>query len=313
MPRYRIPIVALAGNAPIANASMQVRNRDTAAVQTVYVAETGGAVLTVAQQVSDAYGRFPGWTDAPQPLEATVTPPAGTGLAPWIEQWDASPAGPGDVVPPWLDAASLVPGANTVTLAMLVAAIKASGTATDADEAVRALGLTAGKAAPGVTVAEMLAVPRTVIQMAARHGALTAGAVKLLLPTHNNETTGANDRDLSNGYQGAFWLPAPPAITGKVAKLRLCADMIGNGAFAGVTTMIARLHAVTAAAGGLTLGTQIATATPINGTTPADGAPNHDEGAWVNHPAAGLYAVTVTPNANTPAMKSGARVELNYQ
>lgn len=116
MARVRIPIVALAGNAPIAGASMQVRNRDTAAVVPVYVSETGAAVLTAVQQVSDAFGRFPGWTDAPLPLEATVTPPGGSGLAPWVEAWDAAPAGPGDVAPPWIDLSTIVQGL-TSTLA----------------------------------------------------------------------------------------------------------------------------------------------------------------------------------------------------
>lgn len=107
MSRIRVPIVAIAGGAPVANASMQVRNRVTAAVVPVYAAETGATTLTVAQQVSDAFGRFPGWTDAPLKLEATVTPPGGSGFAPWIEAWDAAPAGTGDVTPPWLDLASV--------------------------------------------------------------------------------------------------------------------------------------------------------------------------------------------------------------
>jgi hypothetical protein len=100
MARVRIPVVAIAGNATLAGASMAIRNRDTSATIPVYAAETGATTLTLAQQVSDAFGRFPGWTDAWTPVEATITPPAGSGLAPWVEAWDAVPDDLPNVTPP---------------------------------------------------------------------------------------------------------------------------------------------------------------------------------------------------------------------
>lgn len=92
----RVKINAYAGGpdgAPIAGATLAVRDRITSAAKTVYAAESEAdlTALSVAQTVSDASGDFPGWTTRGS-LEGTVTYPAPTGLAPKLLRWEAYPA-----------------------------------------------------------------------------------------------------------------------------------------------------------------------------------------------------------------------------
>lgn len=101
--RVRIPLVVLGSDGrPLAGATMVVRDRITGTTDTVYAAETGGTTLTAPQQVSDAQGRLPGWTGRGR-KQATITPPPGSGLSPYVESWDAAPAGNDDVEADWID------------------------------------------------------------------------------------------------------------------------------------------------------------------------------------------------------------------
>jgi microcystin-dependent protein len=102
MARVRIPLVVLGPDGrPLAGATAAVRRRSDGQAVNVYAAETGGATLTAAQIVTDAGGIMAGWTDRGA-LEATITGPAGSGLAPYVVQWEALPAGDAAGESAWL-------------------------------------------------------------------------------------------------------------------------------------------------------------------------------------------------------------------
>ena len=92
MARVEIPTVVLdpATGSAIAGASVEVRNRTTGNLSTVYLAETGSTTVT-NPRVTDAYGRVNGWVErGPYQLEIS-----GSGLTTYIEYLDAVPASQG--------------------------------------------------------------------------------------------------------------------------------------------------------------------------------------------------------------------------
>lgn len=92
MARVEIPTVVLdpATGSAIAGASVEVRNRSTGNLSTVYLAETGSTTVT-NPRVTDAYGRVNGWVErGPYQLEIS-----GSGLTTYIEYLDAVPASQG--------------------------------------------------------------------------------------------------------------------------------------------------------------------------------------------------------------------------
>lgn len=102
MARVRIPLVVLGPDGrPLAGATAAVRRRSDGAAVNVYAAETGGTTLTPPQVISDDGGRVAGWTDRGS-LEATITGPSGSTLAPYIVAWEALPAADAAGEAPWL-------------------------------------------------------------------------------------------------------------------------------------------------------------------------------------------------------------------
>jgi hypothetical protein len=124
MARVRIPLVVLGPDGrPLAGATAAVRRRSDGAAVNVYAAETGGTTLTAAQIVTDAGGRMAGWTDRGA-LEATITGPAGAGLAPYVVAWEALPAGDAAGEAAWLPdnvIATRMVAASSVSYAALAA------------------------------------------------------------------------------------------------------------------------------------------------------------------------------------------------
>lgn len=95
MARVEIPTVVLdpATGSAIAGASVELRNRTTGNLSTVYLAETGSTTVT-NPRVTDAYGRVNGWVErGPYQLEVS-----GSGLTTYIEYLDAVPASQGTSV-----------------------------------------------------------------------------------------------------------------------------------------------------------------------------------------------------------------------
>lgn len=92
MARVEIPTVVLdpATGSAIAGASVELRDRTTGNLSTVYLAETGSTTVT-NPRVTDAYGRVNGWVErGPYQLEIS-----GSGLTTYIEYLDAVPASQG--------------------------------------------------------------------------------------------------------------------------------------------------------------------------------------------------------------------------
>lgn len=91
--RVRIPITVLGPDGrPLPGATGVVRRREDGNPVAVYAAETGGTTLGPTQIVTNDQGIMAGWTER-DALEATVSPPGGVDLDPYIVAWEALPAG----------------------------------------------------------------------------------------------------------------------------------------------------------------------------------------------------------------------------
>jgi hypothetical protein len=93
---FFIEVKDSAGNI-VTGAAVELRNRATGLLATVYQAETGGTTLSNPLTV-DAFGRAVGWVDRGD-YNARV---AGTGLVPYTIPIDAAPAGDRDIDITWL-------------------------------------------------------------------------------------------------------------------------------------------------------------------------------------------------------------------
>lgn len=96
--RVELPIVVLGPDGrPAAGATVQVRLRADASDATIYQAAVGGAVYA-NPLVSDAQGRVTGWVERGA-YDCTVDT---DGLDPYVESFDATPAGDGGIDEDWL-------------------------------------------------------------------------------------------------------------------------------------------------------------------------------------------------------------------
>ena len=89
MALVNVPVVAVKGPIGlIASATVYITKRSDGSPATLYTTEAGGTT-TPNPATTDAAGRVNAWVEEDS-YNALVTPPAGLGLAPWTEPFEAS-------------------------------------------------------------------------------------------------------------------------------------------------------------------------------------------------------------------------------
>lgn len=178
-------------------------------------------------------------------------------------------------------------GSGKVTAAKIASALKPSGTAATSDEALRALGTTAGKAAAGDAFLAAAGRYRQIFATSGRVTTAAASGNKYICAPANNDVI---NFAIANNVLWLFtWTAAEQAISGLTSKLNLAADTIGAGAPA-VTATIGLYPVV--------MGATASLGTVVSGSTvalaPGSNASASGTSGDFTPPADGLYAVGLT-------------------